>query len=84
MSKEYNSRTKEGCDRSSEVGTVYSGFDVEGPVPLRKPKESGKRGSCEKDSSPSRVASVPSLCNDRGQRAGNMGWSERCSIQIPR
>jgi len=28
-------RTKEVCDRGSEVGTVYSGRDTEGPVPLR-------------------------------------------------
>jgi len=35
-------RTREGCDRSSEVGTVYIGRDGEGPVSLRKPKESGR------------------------------------------
>jgi len=42
-------RTREGCDRGSEVGTVHSGRDGEGPVPPRKPKESGRRGSYEKD-----------------------------------
>jgi len=42
-------RTREGCDRDSEVGTVHSGYDGEGPVPPRKPKVSGRRGSCEKD-----------------------------------
>jgi len=41
--------TREGCDRGSEVGTIHSGWDGEGPVPPRKPKESGRRGSCEKD-----------------------------------
>jgi len=42
-------RTREGCDRDSEVGTVHSGRNGKGPVPSRKPKESGMRGSCEKD-----------------------------------
>jgi len=42
-------RTREGCNRGSEVGTVHSRRDGEGLVPLRKPKESAKRGSCEKD-----------------------------------
>jgi len=42
-------RTRYGCDRGSEVGTVHSGRDREGPVPPRIPKESGRRGSCEKD-----------------------------------
>jgi len=36
-------RTKENCDHGSKVGTVYSGRDGEGPVALRKPKESGRR-----------------------------------------
>jgi len=36
-------RTRECCDRGSEVETVHSGRDWEGPVPLRKPKESGRR-----------------------------------------
>jgi len=36
-------RTREGYGRGSEVGTVYSGREGEGPVPPRKPKESGKR-----------------------------------------
>jgi len=42
-------RTREGCDRGSEVGTVHSEQDGERPVPLRKPKESSKRENCEKD-----------------------------------
>jgi len=43
-------RTKEeSCDRGKEVGIVHSGRDGEGAVPLKKPKESGKRGNCEKD-----------------------------------
>jgi len=41
-------RTREGCDRGSEVETVYRGWDEEGPIPPRKPKESGRRGSCER------------------------------------
>jgi len=41
-------RTREGCDRGSEVGTAHSGWDGEGPVPPRKPKESGRGGCCEK------------------------------------
>jgi len=42
-------RTKEGGDRGSEeVCTVHSGRDGKGPVPLKKPKESGKRKNCEK------------------------------------
>jgi len=38
-------RTREGCDHGSEVGTVHSVRDGEGPVSPRKPKESDKRGS---------------------------------------
>jgi len=34
-------RRKEGCDRGSEVGTVHSERDGEGPVSPRKPNESG-------------------------------------------
>jgi len=41
-------RTKEVCDRGSEAGTVHSGLDGEGPVPCRRPKESGKRKICER------------------------------------
>jgi len=41
--------TREGCDRGREVGTVHSRYDGEGTVPLRKSKESGRRGSYEKD-----------------------------------
>jgi len=41
-------RRREGCDRGSEVGTVHSGRDGEGPIPPRKPK-GDRRGSCEKD-----------------------------------
>jgi len=32
-------RTREGCDRSSEVRSVHSGRGGEGPVPQRKPKK---------------------------------------------
>jgi len=42
-------RTREGCDRGSEVGTIHSGYDKEGPVLPMKPKGSGRRGSCQKD-----------------------------------
>jgi len=42
-------RTKEGCNRGNEVGIVHSERDGEEPVPPRKPKESGRRGICEKD-----------------------------------
>jgi len=41
-------KTREGCDCGSEVWTVHSGWDGEGPVPPRKPKESCRRGSCMK------------------------------------
>jgi len=30
-------KTREGCDRDSNVGTVHSGQDGEEPVPPRKP-----------------------------------------------
>jgi len=36
-------RTGEGCDHGSKVGTVHSGQNREGPVSLRKLKESGRR-----------------------------------------
>jgi len=36
-------KTREGCDRGSEIGSVHNGRDGEGPVPLQKPKESGRR-----------------------------------------
>jgi len=42
-------KTRAGCYRGSEVETVHSGRGGEGPVPPRKPKVSGRRGSCEKD-----------------------------------
>jgi len=42
-------RIREDCDRRSVFGTVHSGRDGVGPVSPMKPKESGKRGSCEKD-----------------------------------
>jgi len=35
-------RTKEGCDRGSEVDTVHSGKDGEGLVPPTKPKVFGR------------------------------------------
>jgi len=42
-------RTRECCDRGSEVGTIHSGWYKEGPVPPRKPNESGRGESCEKE-----------------------------------
>jgi len=44
-----DNRTKKGCNHGSEVGTDHNGRDGAGPVTLRKPKESGRRESCEKD-----------------------------------
>jgi len=41
-------KKREGGDRGSNDGTVHSGRDGEGPVFLRKPKESGRRGSCKR------------------------------------
>jgi len=35
-------RTNEGCDCGSEVETVHSGLDGEGPAHPRKPTESGR------------------------------------------
>jgi len=58
-------RTREGYDRGSEVGTVHSAWDGEGPVPPRKPKESGREGSCEKDFVSTKSRSVSNLCNGR-------------------
>jgi len=59
-------RTKEGCDRSIKVGTSNSGQDGEEAAPLRKPKESVRRESVRKVSSPDSRAGMPSFCNDRG------------------
>jgi len=43
-------RTREGCDRGSEIVIVHIGRDEEGPVPPRKPKDLAElRGSCEKE-----------------------------------
>jgi len=42
-------RTREGCDHGSEVWAVHSGWEGEGPVTLRKPKESGRTEICEKE-----------------------------------
>jgi len=52
-------RTK-GCDSGS---TVHSGLSGEGPVPLRKPMESGKRESCERESF---LSSSPANNNNLG------------------
>jgi len=52
-------RTKEGCDRGGEVGTVHSRRDRKRPVPLRKPKESGRRECCD-ISPPGRIVGMPS------------------------
>jgi len=35
--------TRQDRERGSEVGTVYNKRDGKGPVPPRKPKESGRR-----------------------------------------
>jgi len=59
-------KKKEGCDHDSEVETVHSRRDGEGPVPLRKSKESGRMGVAKKILSPKRVAGVHNLCNDQG------------------
>jgi len=40
-------RTRKGCNRGSEVGTVHRGGEKR--VPLRKRKQCGRRGSCEKE-----------------------------------
>jgi len=42
-------RTREGYDRSSDVGTVHNEQEGKELVHPRKPKESGRRGRCEKD-----------------------------------
>jgi len=42
-------RTKQVCDRGSEIGKVHSWRDGERPILLRKPKESARRENCEKD-----------------------------------
>jgi len=44
----YIGRTKESCDRRSEVGTVHRGRGNDEPDPLRKPKESGESDNCER------------------------------------
>jgi len=66
-------RTRECCDRGSEVGTANSGRDGEGPVPPRKPKESGRRGSCEKYFVSKKSGGCAKSSNAWGQRVGNMG-----------
>jgi len=73
-------RTREGCDRDSKVVTVHNRRDrPQGPIPLRKPKESGRKESCE-ILSPSRIAGMSYLCNGRGQWVGNMGKGKCCSV----
>jgi len=72
-------RTREGCDRGSEVGTVHSRRDGEVPVPPRKPKESGRRESCEKDFVSTKSNGCANLCNDRSQGAGNIDKGKCCS-----
>jgi len=61
-------RSREDCNHGNEVGTVHSGRDGEGPVPLRKPKQYDRRGSCEKD-----------FVSTGGHWAGDMGKGESCS-----
>jgi len=70
-------RTKEGCDRCNEVWTVHSGRGREGPVPLRKLKESGKKRGVRKVSPPGSLVGVPCLFNDRCKRTGYIG-DEKC------
>jgi len=41
-------RTREGCDYGSKIWAVHNGSDGEGPVPLKKLKESGRTDSCDK------------------------------------
>jgi len=50
-------------------------------VSSRKAKVSGRSGSCEKDfvSKKSSGCAYPNLCNNQGQRAGNMDTGEYCS-----
>jgi len=43
-------RTKEGCNRGREVGTVYSGRDGEGPVSLRISRDLAKTKSYDRNS----------------------------------
>jgi len=47
-------RTREGCDRGSEVGTIHYRWG-EGPVLLRKPRKSGKKRIVRKNFSPGGV-----------------------------
>jgi len=72
-------RIREGCDRGSEVRTVYSAQDGKRPVPLRKLNDSGRTGSCEKNFVSKKIAGISNLCNDRGQWAGNMSKDESWS-----
>jgi len=62
-------RTKEGCDRGSEVGTVHRGRDEEGPVPLRKPNESGRSFSKVMDAS--KVYSIK-ICEPKRVKQSNI------------
>jgi len=55
-------RTKESCDRGSEMWTVHSGRGGEGPVPLKKLREPGKREKIvRKISSPGGIAGTSAL-----------------------
>jgi len=61
-------RTKEDCDSGSEIGRVYNEEDKEGPVPLRKPKKSGRRERervVRKVLSSGSIADMSYLCNDQ-------------------
>jgi len=66
-------RKKEGCDRGSEVGTVYKGKTGKDQF-LRETKGIwAVEGVVRKSLSSRRVAGVPNLCNDRGQGLGKKG-----------
>jgi len=63
-------RTREGCNRGNDAGTTHSGSDrkVSAPLPT-KPKESGKRGSLEKDpilQEEQRVCPIPAMTGASG------------------
>jgi len=63
-------RTKEGCDRGSEVETFNSGQDGEGPVPPRNRRNLAGEGAVRKSSFPQRAASVSNIYNSRSQGQG--------------
>jgi len=73
-------RTREGCDRGSEVGTVHNGQDGKGQFLRGNRRNLAGEGVVRNISSPKRVSGVhPNFCNGRCQWAGNMGRGECCS-----